>query len=323
MKIIQGFMMATAKLRAFEIINSDLNKKQSDLGDKLRANLKNSTAVHERRMLLNAEDPQKEEDLISDFAKNSSAGDPIFCTMLRVALGNNVQHIDGTLFSQKHFTIADLNSSVVNAEAIYKNHYYFAVNNNFLITNMPGNLTITRLQTYLNWLLNDLYEVNPLVAEDAMPELSDIKDIVVKDPFTSRSIPSSDSKPTFGKSFNIGKAALDMVRHALNDTKDISDHQLEQMISAKLVIEFKKPKKDDDEQIKRAFGALLKPVSDLDNFEFMTRNNKKIIKGKKLLRVKEVTIETTDSNLLNEAQLSQEMSRFIRELEYERQKAAG
>ncbi|WP_333617136.1 hypothetical protein [Acinetobacter variabilis] len=31
--------------------------------------LKNSTAVHERRMLLNAEDPQKEEDLISDFAK--------------------------------------------------------------------------------------------------------------------------------------------------------------------------------------------------------------------------------------------------------------
>ncbi|MDC4364579.1 hypothetical protein NQ654_18040, partial [Acinetobacter baumannii] len=61
----------------------------------------------------------------------------------------------------------------------------------------------------------------------------------------------------------------------------------------------------------------------LDNFEFMTRGNKRIIKGKKILRVKEVTIETTDSNLLNEAQLSQEMNRFIRELENERKQATG
>ncbi|WP_180173600.1 hypothetical protein [Acinetobacter sp. YH01024] len=315
--------MAIAKLRAFEIINSDVNKKQSDLGEKLRVKLQTSIEVNERRMLLNAEDPQKEEDLISDFAKNSSTGDPIFCTMLRVALGNNVQHIDGTLFSKKHFTIADLNSSVVNAEAIYKNHYYFSVNNNFLITNMPGNLTITRLQTYLNWLLNDLYEVNPLVAEDAMPELSNIKDITVRDPVTGGDITPNAAKPTFGKTFNIGKVALDLVKGALNDTKDISDHQLEQMISAKLVIEFKKPKKDDDEQIRRAFGALLKPVADLDNFEFLTRNNKKIIKGKKILRTKEVTIETTDTNLFNEAQLSQEMNRFIRELENERKKATA
>ncbi|RPE30817.1 hypothetical protein EC846_1518 [Acinetobacter sp. BIGb0102] len=315
--------MAIAKLRAFELINSDINKKNSDLGDKLRAKLQTSVAVHDRRMLLNAEDPQKEEDLISDFARNSSAGDPLFCTMLRVALGNNVQHIDGTLFSKPNFTIAELNNSVVNAEAIYKNHYYFAVNNNFLITNMPGNLTITRLQTYLNWLLNDLYEVNPLIAEDAMPELANIKDIVVRDPVTGGSISTSGGKPTFGKSYNIGKAALELVKEALSDTKNLSDHQLEQMISAKLVIEFKKPKKDDDEQIKKAFGALLKPVSDLDNFEFMTRNNKRIIKGKKLLRVKEVTIETTDTNLFNEAQLSQEMSRFIRELENERKKATG
>lgn len=315
--------MTIVKLRAFEIINSDMKKKQSDIGDKLRAKLQKSTAVHDRRMLLNAEDPQKEEDLISDFAKNNSAGDPVFCTMLRVALGNNVQHIDSTLFSKKNFTIAELNSSVVNAEAIYKNHYYFAVNNNFLITNMPGNLTITRLQTYLNWLLNELYELNPLIAEDAMPELSNIKDIIVKDPISGNTITPVAGKPTFGKSFNIGKAALELVRHALTDAKDISDHQLEQMISAKLVIEFKKPKKDDDEQMRKAFGALLKPVSDLDNFEFMTRNNKKIIKGKKILRVKDVTIETTDSKLLNEAQLSQEMNKLIRELENERQKATG
>ncbi|MEB6679313.1 hypothetical protein [Acinetobacter lwoffii] len=262
--------MAKVKLRAFEIINSDVNKSQSDLGDKLRVCLTSSITVNERRMRLNAEDPQEEEDLISDFAKNSKDPDPIFCTMLRVALGNNVQHVDNTLFSKQNFTLTELHNSTVDAEAIYKNHYYFAVNNNFLVTNLPGNLTITRLQTYLNWLLNELYEINPMVADEAMPELSQIKDIIVRDPVFHSS--NEGDKPNNKKSaFDLTKAALDSVINALSDTKDLSTHELEQMISAKLIIEFRKPKKDDDEKIKRAFGALLKPVADLENFEFTTR----------------------------------------------------
>lgn len=312
--------MAKVKLRAFEIINSDVNKSQSDLGDKLRVCLTSSIAVNERRMRLNAEDPQEEEDLISDFAKNSKDPDPIFCTMLRVALGNNVQHVDNTLFSKQNFTLTELHNSTVDAEAIYKNHYYFAVNNNFLVTNLPGNLTITRLQTYLNWLLNELYEINPMVADEAMPELSQIKDIIVRDPVFH----SSGGKPNNKKSaFDLTKAALDSVINALSDTKDLTTHELEQMISAKLIIEFRKPKKDDDEKIKRAFGALLKPVADLENFEFTTRNNKKIIKGRKILRTKEVTIETTDSGHLIESQISQQMALLLRELDNERKKTTN
>ena len=95
------------------------------------------------------------------------------------------------------------------------------------------------------------------------------------------------------------------------------------MISAKLIIEFRKPKKDDDEKIKRAFGALLKPVADLENFEFTTRNNKKIIKGRKILRTKEVTIETTDSGHLIESQISQQMALLLRELDNERKKTTN
>lgn len=314
--------MAKVRLRTFEIINSDINKSQSDLGDKLRTHLTNSKEVNERRMLLNPEDPQQEEDLISDFGKNSKSPDPIFCTMLRVALGNNVQHVNNTLFSRQKFTIADLNSSIVDAEAIYKNHYYFAVNNNFLVTNLPGNLTITRLQTYLNWLLNELYEINPMVADEAMPELSQIKDIVVRDTIINPSA-ESDGDTSKKSAFDLGAAALNYVIGALSDTKDLSTHELEQMISAKLIIEFRKPKKNDDDKVRKAFGALLKPVADLDNFEFTTRNNKKIIKGKKILRTKEVTIETTDSGHLIESQISQQMALLLRELDNERKKTAN
>ena len=313
--------MAKVRLRAFEIINSDINKTQSDLGDKLRISLSGSKEVNERRMLLNHEDPQQEEDLISDFGKISRSPDPVFCTMLRVALGNSVQHVNNSLFSRQQFTIADLNSNIVDAEAIYKNHYYFAVNNNFLVTNLPGNLTITRLQTYLNWLLNELYEINPMVADEAMPELSQIRDIVVRDTVIN---PSTDSQSANKRSaIDLTKAALNSIIDALSDTKDISTHELEQMISAKLVIEFRKPKKDDDEKIKKAFGALLKPVADLDNFEFTTRNNKKIIKGKKILRTKEVSIETTDSGHLIESQISQQMALLLRDLDNERKKTAN
>lgn len=316
--------MAKVKLRAFEIINSDINKAQSDLEDKLRSFLNASTETNGRRMILNAEDPQQEEDLISDFPKILEAPNPIFCTMLRVALGNNVQHVNSELFSKPKFTIADLKNSIVDAEAIYLNHYYFSTSNNFLVTTLKGNLTITRLQTYLNWLLEDLYEISPLVAEEAMPELSQIKDIVVKDSSIHPSPSQSTEIESTRKSFiDLGRAAWDAVKYALSDTEKLSDIELEQMVSAKLVIEFKKPKKSDSDAIKKAYSALLKPVADLENFEFITRNNKRIVKGKQILRIKEVSIETTESGMLNESQLSQEMARFIRELENERQKASN
>lgn len=308
--------MATVKLRAFEIVNTNINSLSSDVGDKLRIYLDNSKDANERRMLLNSEDPQKEEDLISNFTSNSE-NNITFCTMLRVALGNNVQHIDMNLFNEKLFTIDQLNKVTLNSEAIYKNHYYFSMNNNFLVTNLQGNITITRLQTYLNWLLNGLYEINPLVSKELLPSLSEIKDVTIRDSNIYPQSASNEEK-TSKSFFDLGKVALEFIKSALVDSQKLSDIELEQMISAKLVIEFKKPKKTDTDEIKRAFGALLKPVSDLDNFEFTTRQNKKITKGKEVLRTKEIHIETTESGLLNEAHLSQEMAKFILELENEK-----
>ena len=316
--------MAIVKLRAFEIVNQDLKKEVSDIGDKLKDRLKNSKEVNDRRMRLNAEDPQKEEDLIPDFSINNNKRDPVFCTMLRVALGNNVQHVSHSLFKRKNFTISELNSSEVDAEAIYKNHYYFSLNNNFLVTNLPGNTTITRLQTYINWLLESLYEITPIVSEEVLPELSNIKDIVVKDTIINPTVEdkSSDANQSIIKrSLALGKVAVEMMKEVLSDAANLSDIELEQMVSAKLVIELKKPRKSDSVAIKKAYSALLKPVADLDNYEFVTRNNKKIVKGKKLLRIKEVNIETTGSGMLNEAQLSQEMNKLILELENENKKA--
>lgn len=310
--------MTLVRIRAFEIINNDINKKFADLGAKLSSKLNHTQAVAERRMRLNSEDPQKEEDLICDFSNNPGIDN--FCTMLRVALGNNVQHINKTLFSKQNFTINELNSNIVDAEAIYKHHFYFAIGEGYLVTNLAGNLPITRLQTYLNWLLGEMYEITPLVCDELLPDLSQIKDITVFDPAFHNSGSQSNALKQ-RSSFDLAGVARDLILNSLSDTKGLTKHELDQMISAKLVIEFRKPKKDDSDEVKKAFGALLKPIADLDHFEFQTRNKRKIIKGKDVLRVKEVKIETTESNQLSEQHLAQEMATFISELSNERKKA--
>lgn len=168
-----------------------------------------------------------------------------------------------------------------------------------------------------HWLLNEMYEVNPLVSNDILPDLSQIKDITVHDSFLGKS-PSSREMTKQKSSFNLGAIARDLIFDSISDTKGLTRHELDQMISAKLVIEFRKPKKDDSDEVKKAFSALLKPISDLDNFEFQTRNKRKLVKGKDVLRIKEVSIDTTESQQLSEQHLAQEMANFILELANER-----
>ena len=52
---------------------------------------------------------------------------------------------------------------------------------------------------------------------------------------------------------------------------DLQDVDLSQIVSAKLLIQLKNPTKKSPEEVKKAFSAVLKPVSDLDNISFKTR----------------------------------------------------
>lgn len=308
--------MKAVRLRAFKIANSDINNQHPNLNENLSSKLKDSTSVNDRRMPLNPEDPQKEEDLISYFQCLSNS---VFCTMLRIKLGNNIQHINTELFNKKSFTISELKESTVDGEAIYKNNYYFSVSNKFLITNLQLNRSIKKLETYLGWLLNGLYEINPIIDKEFVPSLSQITDIEVKgsDINLSSIVNPSDNLSTETKVTTIAKNTFLHLFKFLDDSKKLNDIKIEQMISAKLIIKIRKPRKNDNEELKKAYAALLKPVADLENYTFHTKGKTKIKKGQDILRTKDVKIETTDSGFLNESQLSQEMDRFLLELENE------
>lgn len=312
--------MREVKLRAFEITNIDLNNAYSDLSKKLFDKLTILGTVDQRRMRLNEDDPANEEDLISNFQQNQSS---IFCTMLRIEVGNNIQHITSDLFKKKSFTINDINKIQVNGEAIYKSCYYFSVSDNYLVTNLPGNITIKRLETYLNWLLEKYYQLTPIVDSKEINSLGEIKDIVIQDEQIDKQYPnynqySADEKEkNFLSSLNLTKQVLPKLKSLFSDTKNLPDIEFEQIVSVKLLVQFRKPKKDDPKELKKLYGAILKPVSNLENFTFNTRNGKKFKKGQNILLTKTVKIEKTNTGFLNEIQLAQEMDKFILELKNE------
>ncbi|HCB1743971.1 TPA: hypothetical protein MYQ04_005371, partial [Citrobacter braakii] len=149
-----------------------------------------------------------------------------------------------------------------------------------------------------------------MVSAKGKTKLSDLKAIVVKDPepLSNDSVSSSNSSQTpenvqSQTSISLSKKVLDIIKNSMSDTDQLNDIALSQMISAELLIKFKKPRKMTDDEYERALGAYLKPVSDLDNVSFKRKDNKTEIKGKDLLLTKAVDIETTQSGKLVEQQL--------------------
>lgn len=314
------------KLRAFQINNKEPEKKNPDTLKELKDKLNSSKSASERRMILNKEDADNESDLLSFFQSRDQGDAPLFCTMMRIKPGENVQHINQTLLNKPQFTIDELDkTSLDKAQGIYKEHYYFSISQNFLVTTLPGNCTIQRLQTYINWLLNSLYELSPCIEEEKLQALSNISNVTFSDPFFDAA-PSS-KKESLGEnktlSLNIRKFASNIIWNLLKDTKDITEIELEQIISAKLVIQFQREKKSDSKETKKALSAILKPIADTEHVSVKTKDNKTLTKGKDLLKVKSVKIDITESGLANENTLSQNMEIFLRELENEYKKESN
>ncbi|EAO6656795.1 hypothetical protein CR678_23820 [Salmonella enterica] len=311
-------------LRAFEIKNPNLSKTSSNAKASLTSKLAQVKLAKERCMVLNPEDPNQERDVLSYF-KESPISNSVSCTMLRITSDKDVQHITDTLFEKEVFSMDDIETAHIDASAICKNHYYFSMTDEYLVTNLPLNKTIARLQTYLSWFTNnDLLEFTPLISAKGQTKLSDLKAIIVRDPeplsgqemsVVQNSNATNVPATTEGKkSIKLTQKVLDIIRSSMSDTEQLNDIALSQMISAELLIKFKKPRKMTDDEYKKALGAYLKPVSDLDNISFKRKDNKTEVKGKDLLLTKRVSIETTQSGKLVEHQLLQEMSKFLVEL---------
>ncbi|WP_227317421.1 hypothetical protein [Cedecea davisae] len=332
-------------LRAFEVKNTSLTQASSNAKKLLLVRLDELKTAKSRCMILNHDDPNQERDLISYF-KEAPASNSVFCTMLRISSDSDVQHITDSLFEKEFFTMDEIASETIDTSAICKNHYYFSLSDDFLVTNLPGNKTISRLQTYLSWLTNDeLLEFTPSISAKDKTLLSDLKGIVVKDPspiekrelsaHPTEPVSSSDLTEYSPQQFsttNTGSTSvaestrtikltdqvMELLKKSVSGLKSFDEIAMSQMISAELLIKFNKPRKMTTQEYQKILGAYLKPVSDLDNVTFKRKDGKSEVKGRDLLRTQTVNIETTQSGKIVEQQLLQEMSKFLLDLKNEK-----
>lgn len=308
------------KLRAFKFENNLVSQPNTKIMDVLSKKLKD-TNVKERRMVLNNQEEDKEEDLISYYEPRNKIA--VMGIVMRIAPADETHAIPDNLFDKNKIEMTELQNIENEVGYIQKDHYYFYLNDRYVITTLRSNLPIIRFQTYLNWLLseerqNNLYEISPIISLPPATSLNELKSLS----FTDTSIHGSAKADTsIGKGTGLVKAqikktALDALKELFVDTKTFEEIKNSQILNAEILIKFVKPKGMKKEEFTRFMAATLKPISECDNVILKTKNHG-TLKGSDIQRVKNVEIELTDSGNLSEPDLWQKMEKFVNELDNE------
>ena len=295
------------KLRAFRVENSVVTQTESNVLNLLEEKLK-TTIANDRRMLLNEKD--KDEDLICNYVIKTK--DYIWGSSLRITPSDEVLNIPDNLFEEEKIDLQELDTIKDQGNIIYKSHFYFLLTNNYLVTTLPGNITISRFQTYINWFLEDLrngqlFEFTPDVKDSPRYKLSNLKKIRVEDPI----ITENETEDTISSEKKT--LSLSMLKSLFSDVSSYDETALSEIVSAELLLKFKRPYQMSKQDYQAALGAYLKPISDTDNVTFFPKSGPSV-KGSEILNIKEVSIEKLESNNISENQLMQEMELFLREL---------
>ena len=302
-------------LNAYLIDNTNLKEEHSDLTRNLIEKLHQQKGkARERRMKLNSE--STEEDILTDYSINANMP-YVWGVMWRIAPTKDMPSIPEDLFENEKITTNDIKTEVQNANlCTKKDQFYFAVNNSHLVTNLPKG-RVKSLQDYLNWFLTiergeKLYSFTPMVMMPENNRLSEIKDIVIGN---SKNVyhGTKEREENISLSNKVCNFAVDKLGALVNEMPELKTLMDNNILSARLVINFKKPRKMKEEDYSRMLGTFMKPISDDEMVAFKLKNGKKIT-GKELLMSRSIEVEVLDGGFLNEKSLMLDMEQFLKDL---------
>lgn len=204
----------------------------------------------------------------------------------------------------------------------YKDHFYFAVNNSYLVTSLAGNIGIDRLQTYLNWLLESvrgerLFQLTELTRLPEGVPLSQIKDIqFVGGGNVVAASPTEKEQTTISHTLgNLTDGVLELLMG--NDNTNLEKIRANQLIEARLFIKLKgKPKEMAQEEFQRVMGAIATNVTNDSGIVLRTKDGNKYT-GAAVKVKKAVSVECVEANRIVEEQLKQEMELFLSEIRHQ------
>lgn len=294
-------------LRAFSVsLLGEFLSEQPSITSQLKNVLTETSIVQDRTMKLNEE--ENEEDVLSFFQWDKDKK-TLFGLILRVLKNDISQGIPSELYSKPSFSIADIDGT----EGIdtCKDFYYVLLNDDFLVTNLKGNLSINRAEAYFNYLLREqrkvVYKFVQVMTIPDEIQLSEIKKITIADDISLQT--ETESVGTIMKT--LSDVALS---HLMGEKPGLEEIMKDEIIQAELLIKFRKRPKDMSREDYEGFiGRVVHPLSIDSGILIETKQGKKIF-GEKIKREKCITIDTTETGRYNEKNLMQEMESFVIEL---------
>lgn len=310
--------MKNITLRAFDITNTHIGKFDRGPFIKLKEKL-DSSVVEERRMTLSTKKEDGEQDVLSYF-ETQDQYEYVFGTILRIDPKGQFQDINEDLLGMDKFAISELTKEDNKPSTICKSHYHFAILKNKLVTDLPKQTNIDRLEKYINWLIKETFIISPCVCEKQINSLKNIESVIISSPINNINNSFLSTTPPITR--GLRSLASKAIKNMFQEAKDIEDLDLSSIFAAKLHIDISSPPDTAPDEIKRAFSALLKPVSDLDHYHIKTKDND-IIAGDKILKCKNINIEFQKNSLstVNESTLQKEMRLYLEELLEDEKKA--
>lgn len=301
-------------LRAFRIENSTISEPNSSILPFLGQILTDESKAGDRTLQLNEQ--EEDRDLLSNFEWRHNNSN-LFGMMMRIIPAESGGVIASDLFERNKIAITDVDAGSPDQKQ-YKDHFYFALNNAYLVTNLAGNANIMRLQTYLNWLLVNvrgerIFQFTELTKLPDGVAFSNIEQIEFVGGGHVVTAPTTSQEPSTVTTMlhNLSDAVLSQI---VNDTASLEEIRNSQVIEAKLFLKVKKkPKEMAMEDYQRVMGAIATNITNDDGIVLKTKDGNKYT-GEAIKVKKEIEVERTTGNRIVEEQLKQEMELFLTEL---------
>lgn len=189
-----------------------------------------------------------------------------------------------------------------NHERYCTSHYYFILKGNYLVTDLPHNMTITRFQDFINKLLDqeEKYNYVPML-DTGQISMNEVTKIVVRD----KSIEGEQIQSTGNPIMSKIKSAMNLVLKGISpQMPSLRSVQMRNIFSAELIINAKRPREMTLDDYNRQLSAVLQPISDGNNVKIYTK--KGMITGDQLVLTKAIEIGS-ETDLLN--QMKQQLNR--------------
>ena len=294
-------------IKAFVVENKSLVQSENGLFDLLKQKLETSNVLFRKKET--ESNIRKEEDYLFSYDINDKS---LFGYMIRFMDAENIPQFSPEKLSEKKISLEELIEANQEGSKSFKDLYYFLLNNNHIIIYFVGRMNISRFQDYVNWFLNTnneqvKFEFTPKVADIENLRLGDIKRIDINDAMIN--LPKNQDEIVH-KNLSVSQS---LIERFFNDVKTFEQIKENNIISAKLSLLFKKPKKMSNDEYQNSMGSLLKAMGNEDDITVLTKNKERI-KGSKFFRSKQITIEIIKPNVLCESTLFDEMNNFLKEL---------